>query len=341
MAKVNSTYNGGYFIPENFDYKKMPEDEVTAAKKQRKQDQQRDQKRRRDEEGVTGPKSGPAFDDAKYDSVLNASKRVTWMTMFSVICDGCKATVPKNTKVYVNLTKSKKKYLGQPIFALAMKCPRCGLSEFVWHTDPENRTYKISSGARMAGGDWASIAMAEKEEARKKEMEAPAETDAEQEMQDKIEQHQLAVLGAERVDRMLNEELERVFFSKDAVKDSVLARHFDDEEARRKSGDDGDTVALTEADKHDIAERFEHLRRGVAQSASTEATSSQPPRRKVDAAAVPSLAALHEDMLKVLAQPPAVVAEPMAAPSLSDAMPPPAPVVKSKRRGSMLASLDY
>ena len=261
-AKINVTYDGRYYVPEDYDYKKMPHDDTRKPKRGRGDataPESAEQARRRAKNEAKG---GGA------DGAAGDKKRTTWMVAFSVICDSCQEMVPKSTKVYVNVTTAPVKYMGCRIYDLEMRCTKCGFDSIVFRTDPKTRGYTVLRGGRMAGGDWAGINEANakaEEEAKAQAATVVGEAD---EAQRRMEQHQQAQLEAERVDEVVLEALERTFFPIQGL--------FDDVERRANAeADDADREAmgpvLGDDERAAAHDEFQRLRAELGVPASRKA----------------------------------------------------------------------
>lgn len=295
MAKINSTYNVGYYIPEDYDSKALPKDDKTLRRDAQRQ-AQRDA-RRRDRDGQrAGPQRGG--DGGEGDGVESATaataaasllapekKRQTWMIAFDMICDRCQAFIPRNTKVYADVVDTGERYLGAKdvkITRLSFKCTRCGIAEIVVKTDPASVAlsgYVIYSGARRAGGggqDWDKV-----EEAKKQALAEAAADDnnvdaggtadaAETEMLKAIEKHQRDVMDGELVDAEVQRQLQRQFTSSDAAKQAAAAAH----EARAAAATTAAQreSAFSDEERRRIEDEFEQLRREAKRGGKSSST---------------------------------------------------------------------
>ena len=142
MAKINSTFNGNYYLAHDVDYQKLDEMEQKASKRARR-------------------------DGTAVERVL----RQTFAIPFNMICTSCSKRIVRGTHGYMNRTKAKEKYLGLAMYNIACKCPYCG-SGFVLRTDLETAKmtggYTCVSGCRRVEGDFFAkniVLDAEKKEA--------------------------------------------------------------------------------------------------------------------------------------------------------------------------------
>jgi hypothetical protein len=149
MAKINSTFNGNYYLAHDVDYQKLDEMEQKSAKRARRE----------------GTAPEPV-------------RRQTMAIPFNITCTTCNKRIVRGTHGYMNRTKAPEKYLGLVMYDLAWRCPHCA-GRFVLRTDLETAKmtggYKCVSGCRRVDGDFllrnVMLEAEKKEAAAAKELE--------------------------------------------------------------------------------------------------------------------------------------------------------------------------
>lgn len=286
------------------------------------------------------------------------SIRQTWQIDFDVICDSCRATVAKGTKVYANVRRLREKYLKSvAVYELSIKCPLCSVNEIVFVTDPEHATYRVVTGGRRASGgfqDWAAKA----KEAASVDAVPDAVKESVAEHAERIERHQQAIIASEEIDQAVEDDLQRLFFpSSEVIK--ALQEHEEQVQRNRLAAiAAAKNALLSEAEIAAAHEEFHRLRaargydkrssaavaqRDVAFPLLTKALGSY-----AGVVMAPDLIANHDAMIarfaaQFQAEPPQSIPTPQplqAAPSAVAALTAVQP--KMKKGGSLLAALaDY
>lgn len=207
MAKINSTYGSGYYIPDDFNpqpTRKRPRDDVDDPRG-----------------GQTGP---------------NATIRQTMMLEFTLQCEKCEKVIGRGTKFYMYRRKNGEKYLGEPIYELSFKCNRCS-ADLVIKTDPEHRRasggYVCVRGCRRVTAENFDR-KDEPEETVDEEAGTATGDDASDALQATMEAHRKAALEGEQigalVDAMVDrsktitkEQLQEAIAKRDAERQQALA----------------------------------------------------------------------------------------------------------------------
>jgi hypothetical protein len=272
MAKINNTYDAGYYIPDDYDYRKLPKDDE-AQRRERQRQEQRDKQRAKkhaSRAGAAGPDeadprhdpggAGPAAAAEDEDNVIHTSRR-TYMLEFPTICNGCEQVIGRGTKVYAQVSKLREKYLNAiNYFDLKFKCPKCGLNDIVHRSDPATNSYIIRSGARAAtsGGRQLEDVITANDAAGAAQDDEP---NAEDEMTAKIERHQKAAMDAEAVDDAIAAELKQMLFPAADVLRAVKQAHAEQRRvAQELQAEAAKGPQLSEEDRATTRMEFERLR---------------------------------------------------------------------------------